>query len=303
MNAIEAFQLSKSFTPGIPVVQNLTLVIPRGSVFGFLGPNGSGKTTTVRLLNGILTPDQGTVAVLGMKFPDDLKKIRSTCGVMTENAALYENMTAQQNLYFFAAMYGIEFRQAKSKSAELLDFFDLTNAASQKVKTFSSGMKKKLSLAVSLLHSPEILFLDEPTAALDPEATREVIELIRHLSAEENKTVFLCTHQLKYAEEICSQYGFINHGKLIGMGTYSELEENKKIPVTLEIRGANIPDTFGFTYADGLYRKTIQNDNEASASITKAINAGATIYEARQKRCSLEDLYFAYCNNNGGTES
>jgi ABC-2 type transport system ATP-binding protein len=156
-------------------------------------------------------------------------------------------------------------------------------------------MKKKIALCRAFLHNPKILFLDEPTSGLDPDAARNVNRLISTVARDEKITVFLCTHQLKYAEEICTLYGFIDNGKMLGFGTFSELIRNKNCSVTLEIRGKDIYPELGFeNKAENIYSKPVISDKEAAELIKKIINSGGEIYEAKLNNWGLEDLYFAY---------
>ncbi len=197
MSVIDVDHLSKTFLGGIKAVNDISFHIPRGSVFGYLGPNGSGKTTCIRLMNGILKPDNGQIRISGKSLEEMGTDIHSVCGVMTENAALYENLSGIENLRFFRDLHLMSELTISERSDYLFEYLGLIDAADRKARTYSSGMKKKLSLAIAMLHDPDILFLDEPTAALDPESAKDVLDLIKTLAEEEQKTVFLCSHQLR----------------------------------------------------------------------------------------------------------
>lgn len=294
--SIEIEHLSKSFVPGKPVLTDISLNIPQGSIFGFLGPNGSGKTTTIRTLNGIYAPDQGSARINGLDIAKDALAIRSQCGVMTETASLYENLGVMDNIVFFAQLYGLTKTDAITTAKHWLTEFDLLDHSAKRVKNLSTGMKKKLSLSIAILHKPSVLFLDEPTSGLDPEAARDVVSLIQKMSQEEKTTVFLCTHQLKYFEEICTLYGFIHKGRIIGSGTFHELLAQKKGSLMMEIRGENLPGN-----DPNLIREPVQDDKDAAMKIRSIINSGGTIFEARQIHHDLEDLYFAYQKDAEGT--
>jgi len=288
MIAIEVNQLSKTFHGNIKAVNNVSFSISEGHIFGYLGPNGSGKTSCIRLLNGILKNDSGSINFFGKSLNDFGIDIHRICGVMTENAALYENLTAIENLIFFGNMHQLDHEFINKRIDYLLSYLGLTEAANRKCKTYSTGMKKKLSLAISILHNPKVLFLDEPTAALDPAAARDVLELIKRLAIEENKTVFLCSHQLRYIENICNSYGFLKNGKLIANGTYDELLKNIGLEEQLEIR-VQLPDKTVETKSF-----CIQNDEDAAVIISQLYNSGCKIYEAKRILPILEDLYFSY---------
>lgn len=295
MKAIEVKGLCKSYDGEKFALSDISFSIPQGEIFGFLGPNGSGKTTTVRILNGILGPSSGSAEVLGVDVSKNPVDIHSFCGVMTETALPYENLTGLENLNFFGSMYGLTKSEIKDRSGRLLKSLDLYEARDKKVKAYSTGMKKRISLARALLHNPKILFLDEPTSGLDPEAAMNVTTMIRKLSKEHGVTVFMCTHQLKYAEEICTLYGFIGEGTMLGFGTFNELLNKKNSSIQLEIRGQNIPDIEGVEKTEeGKLRIPIKGDKEASIAIQNITSKGGNIYEARQIHWNLEDLYFAY---------
>ena len=293
MNVIEINNISKTFENNVKALSNLSLQIPEGSTFGFFGPNGAGKTTTIRLANGILTPTDGEVKIFGKDIKTDKQEINRMCGVLTESASLYEGLTANENLAFFSELYNLDKQLSKKRAYELLEFLGLLDAADRKVKTYSTGMKKRLSLAISLLHNPKLLYLDEPTNGLDPESSKNVYEFIKSSVKNERITVFLCTHQLRYAEDLCDLYGFIDNGKLIEFGSYSDILSKMNIKKHLLIRGRNIDSSLGYEKTDkGLYKKPILNDEDASKSIQDIIKKGGEIFEANQKQLTLEELYF-----------
>lgn len=295
MNAIEVLNLSKSYNKDTIALKDITFDVPKGSIFGFLGPNGAGKTTLVRTLNGILYPTQGSGKILGKDIINDRKEIRNLCGVMTENAGIYENLTCMENLNFFGKMFGLNNDDINKRSLYLLNEFKLLDSKDKKVKTFSTGMKKRLSLIRTLLNSPKILFLDEPTSGLDPESSKIVLDFIKKTALEEDVTVFLCTHQLKYAEEICNLYGFISKGNLIGYGTFNELLSNKNQNIKLEIKGINLPNIDNMKkIKEDRYVISIDNEDNIPNILQQIFIKGGKIYEAKQIHWDLEDLYFAY---------
>jgi ABC-2 type transport system ATP-binding protein len=295
MNSIEVSSLSKSYDGKDYALREVSFSIPRGEIFGFLGPNGSGKTTTVRLLNGILTPTNGNATILGKDISKEQAEIHKICGVMTETALMYETLTGYENLSFFGNMHGMAEKDIRDRSAELLEALELSAAGGRKVKTYSTGMKRRLSLARALLHRPEILFLDEPTSGLDPESAINVTKMIRQLSVEHGVTVFLCTHQLKYAEEICTLYGFIHKGSLLGFGTFDALLRQKNNTKYLEIRGVDLPGAYRAEQtAKDIFRIPIGSDSDASGIIGDILSSGGKVFEARQVHWNLEDLYFSF---------
>lgn len=295
MNAINIDNLSKSYDGHTNALNNINLSIPKGEIFGFLGPNGSGKTTTVRILNGILSSTSGHAEILGEPVKEKNIELHRLCGVMTEGAYCYENLSAEQNLIFFGRMHGIEEKLLKERTIYILKKLELFDAKDKKVKAFSTGMRKRVSLGIALIHNPQVLFLDEPTSGLDPENALNVTRLIKELAEENEVTIFLCTHQLKYAEDICTLYGFINEGNILGFGTFDELASKKNASLQLRIRGKNIPNNLGLLSEDNnLYSKSIVDDKEVTPLIQSILQSGGEIYEVIQHKWSLEQLYFKY---------
>jgi ABC-2 type transport system ATP-binding protein len=281
MAVIETKNLSKTYPGGTVGLEDLSITVEEGEVFGFLGPNGAGKTTTVRLLNGTLTPTGGKALVLGGETGGE--EVRGRTATLAERARMYDHLTARENLRFFASLYDIPSETAVSRIEELLERMDLSSAGDAKLGTYSTGMRKRLHLIRTLINDPDILFLDEPTSGLDPESARDVNRLIRSLAKERGTTVFLCTHNLFLAEEICDAFGFIKEGALIVSGTKESLIES-----ALEDRNVEI------TTDSGLERYSISSREDISRKVEELVREGRRIYEVREPRPSLEEVYFRY---------
>ncbi|MDD1764713.1 MAG: ABC transporter ATP-binding protein [Candidatus Methanomethyliaceae archaeon] len=238
MLAIETRSLTKRFGAST-AVDHLSFEVEEGEVFGLLGPNGAGKTTTIRMLACIVSPSGGSAKVAGYDIVKESLNVRKSVGILTENPNSYERLSAVENLEFFARAYGITDRSRVSERIkELLDFFQLWDRRNEKVATFSKGMKQKLAIARAIVHDPTILLLDEPTAGLDPEASKLIREMIERIGSLESHTVLLCTHRLEDAERLCNRVMIISKGSSKVVGTPKELRNrmggHPKLEVTLK---------------------------------------------------------------------
>ena len=294
MYAVELHNLSETYPGGKQAVQNVSLELEPGEVFGFLGPNGAGKTTTVKLLNGMLTPTEGICRVLGSDPALEPEKVHAVSGVVTEHARMYENLTGLENLVFYAELYGISADEAARRSESLLKEMELEEAKDRKLAAWSTGMRQRLSLARALIHRPKILFLDEPTSGLDPESAQNVNRMIREMAENSGITVFLCTHQLRYAQEICTRYGLIEEGRLLAEGTLDELRSETFSRITLQIRAGSMPPEMGFRQTGAQeYEASIHSEDEIPEIVRRIAAAGGDIYKVEARQPDLEDIYFA----------
>ncbi|OLT48090.1 ATP-binding cassette domain-containing protein [Cellulosimicrobium sp. CUA-896] len=226
--AIEARGLVKHFTSGKSVtkaVDGVDLAVPEGTVLGVLGPNGAGKTTAVRMLATLLQPDAGSATVLGHDVVHDADKVRSVVGLTGQYASVDEDLTGTENLVMLARLYGFLGGTARRRSQELLEAFGLGDAGGRQVKTYSGGMRRRIDLAASLVMSPRVLFLDEPTTGLDPRSRNQVWDIVRVLVAD-GATVLLTTQYLEEADQLADKIAVIDHGKVIAEGTATELKRS-----------------------------------------------------------------------------
>ncbi len=238
MHAIETFNLTKRYG-SITAVDCLNLKVKRGEIFGYLGHNGSGKTTTIMMLCGLVEPTQGSATVAGFDVQREVLEVKKRIGFLPENASYYANLTARQNLEFFGELAGLAKRERKERSEELLDLVGLGEWKDVKVGRFSKGMQQRLGIAQALIRDPEVLFLDEPTSGLDPQGTGDIRNLILKLGREEGKTIFLSSHLLAEVKQLCDRVGILKRGKLIAIGSVRELarqlNQDNLIKIELEV--------------------------------------------------------------------
>jgi lipooligosaccharide transport system ATP-binding protein len=236
MNAvIQARGLRKSYGDTL-VVNDLNLTIQPGECFGLLGPNGAGKTTTLRLLLGLISPDGGELDLLGHAVPQDAREARLRVGVVAQFDNLDPDFTVAENLLVYGRYFGMSDAQIEARIPQLLEFANLTNKRDAKVPTLSGGMKRRLTLARALVNDPDIIFLDEPTTGLDPQARHLIWQRLRELTAQ-GKTLLLTTHFMEEAERLCHRLAVMDHGKLIQQGTPRELIEKNIEPQVVEVFG------------------------------------------------------------------
>lgn len=269
-----------------------------------LGHNGAGKTTTVRLLNGLLEPTAGTLRVLGLDPSRQGPQLRQRTGVLTETPSLDERLSAWDNLAFSGAVYGVPQSELPARMTQLLETFGLADRGQERVAAYSKGMKQRLALARALLHVPDLIFLDEPAAGLDPVATRQLHDLILRLSRQEGRTVFLCTHNLAEAQRLCDRVAVLQQGRLLALGTPSELARRiaPTVQLRVEIEPADVAQAGQVLDQQAL--RAVQTEVGAlqvediprtriPALVAALAGAGVRLYRVDYAEPSLEDVYFA----------
>src|SRR3954470_21484219 len=241
--AVEARSLRRTFKGGVEAVRDIGLSISRGEVFGFLGPNGAGKTTTVRMLCTLLPPTSGSASVAGIDVVADAAEVRRRIGVALQEIGLDPVQTGRELLELQCGLYGITGDAARERTAELLALVGLTEAAERRTKTYSGGMKRRLDLASALVHSPDVLFLDEPTTGLDPASRLTVWDEVRRINAG-GATVFLTTQYLEEADKLCDRVAIIDGGEIVAEGTPEQLKAGMGHDVvSVALNGASCEDT------------------------------------------------------------
>jgi ABC-2 type transport system ATP-binding protein len=301
--AIRATGLVRRFGDTL-AVEGLTFEVAAGETFGLLGHNGAGKTTTIRLLNGVLGRDAGDAEVLGLDPAIDGVGVRARTGVLTETPSLDERLSATENLAFFGRLYGVTGKRLDEQVAALLAAFGLADRANDRVGGFSRGMKQRLALARTLLHDPDILFLDEPTAALDPVAARDVHSLVEGFRRDQRRTVVMTTHNLVEAQRLCDRVLIMEHGRALAVGAPADLAQSVvparivEIEVPAEQRDAAVRAlrAAGFSDVtscpDGLTIR-VESREAIPGAVALLTQADIPIFRVAEREPDLEAAYFA----------
>jgi ABC-2 type transport system ATP-binding protein len=272
MSTIEAEGLSRSFK-NLRAVNNLSFTVEAGEIFGFLGHNGAGKTTTIRMLSGQLRPSAGRARVAGCDVVSEQRRLKPLIGVVSESQNLYERMSGRENLAFAARLYGQNGRRVD----EALDHVRLLDRAGDSVGHYSNGMKQRLVIARALLHRPQIIFLDEPTRGLDPVVGRDIRSLVAALSSE-GVTVFLTTHYMEEADQLCGRVAFLNQGEIVALDT----PDNLKV--------AHGKRSLLVTLAGGQSRTIALDDEDAGSQLEKLVTSGG-IRTLHSAEATLEEVF------------
>jgi len=297
---IHTEHLGRSFGT-ITAVDELSMDVPAGIIFGFLGPNGAGKTTTIHLLLGILEPSQGQATVMGFDTRSQGAEIRTNSGALLEFSGLYERLSAEDNLDLYGRIYHMSGPERKARAKELLSHMDLWDRRKEKVGKWSRGMKQKLAVARALFHRPPLVFLDEPTAGLDPVAAATLHADLTSLVSHEGVTVFLNTHNLAEAEKLCAQVGVIRNGKLMTIGNPDELRLRKG-GLRVEILGEGFsersltllrarPEVGKAEIQNHHLLIELRGESKIGPLVTLIVQSGGEVEEIRRTGASLEDLF------------
>lgn len=296
--------LSKSFGDN-EAVDNLSLEIAAGEVFGLLGPNGAGKTTTIRMLAALIAPSSGTAVVAGFKVGEDDMQIRKNVGILTESPGMYQRLSAERNLSFFASLYEVE--DVPGQVEKYLRMLGLWQRRSEEVSKFSKGMRQKLAIARALLHEPQVLFLDEPTSGLDPEAARTAREFIKELR-QEGRTILITTHNLSEAERLCDRVAVLN-SSLLALDTPDNLRQQlygRSVVFHLQVAEerfalalAKFPFVQHTEVVDGKIIVALDDPESNNPPLIAAlVELGAQIQFVGEVRRSLEDVYLHLVEDN-----
>jgi ABC-2 type transport system ATP-binding protein len=298
---IQVRSVSKSYG-NIDAVKDMSFNISRGEIFGILGPNGAGKSTIVNILNTLIKPDKGDVIINGVNIKNDVDAIKLLMGVVPQEIALYEELSAYENLMFWGGLYNIPKQVLATNVNRTLEIVDLTDRKNDRIKTFSGGMKRRINIACSLLHNPKILILDEPTVGVDPQNRNHIFEVIERLH-NEGMTIIYTTHYMEEAERFCDKIAIIDVGRIIAIGTLKELREisDAKDLLTIKLADFSNETISGIMLANPLIRfdsttKTLEIDcentsNEISRMANHIQNAGGVIERIYTRGTNLEYIY------------
>ena len=305
MALVEVKNLVKRYTPTGPnAVDEVSFEIHEGEMFSLLGPNGAGKTTTISMISTLLAPTAGSVTVAGYDVQREPMAVRECIGVAPQDLALYHDLTAEENLRFWGEMRGLGGAELKREIAEKLALMDLTDRAKARVKTFSGGMKRRLNLAVGLLGNPQLVMLDEPTVAIDPQSRRYILDYVKRMNAE-GATVLYTTHYMEEAQELSHRIGIMDHGRLIALGTLAELTELVGEHETLILKlnqsdgGAalaealsDLADVFQASADDGEVTLNVRSAQAAlPPALSKAESLGLSIRTVDIREPNLETVF------------
>ncbi len=293
--------VSKSFG-SIEAVKNVSFNIEKGEIFGILGPNGAGKSTIVNILNTLVRPDEGDVIIDGVNIKDDGETIKLIMGVVPQEIALYEELSAYENLMFWGGLYDIPKQELKKNVNKTLEIVDLVSRKDDRIKTFSGGMKRRINIACSLLHNPKILVLDEPTVGVDPQNRNHIFEVIERLN-NEGMTIIYTTHYMEEAERFCDNIAIIDVGRIIAQGTLKELRQisNARDLLTIKLADADNETITRIISENPLFRfdstsSTLKVEcgnigKDTSVIINQIQNSGGVIERIYTQGTNLESIY------------
>lgn len=301
---LEVENLTRRFGD-VVALDGIDFEVPAGQVVGLLGHNGAGKTTTIRLLNGLLGPTGGRVRTLGRDPLSEGPEVRRHTGVLTETPSLDDRMTAGESLRFWADMWGVPSDTAELRIGSLLERFELAERADDRVGGYSRGMRQRLALARALIHDPAVLFLDEPTAALDPIAALGVRDLVRSLAADDSRTVLICTHNLAEAQDLCDRVIILRSGRVVADGTTAEVAGVANLPVRvrLEVDPDHVDTAVALTQVvdgasavageDGWVTIEDMHRESIPGLVRELVSAGVALYRLVPEEPTLEAAYVA----------
>jgi len=303
---IDVSNLKKSFDT-IEALKGISFSIPQGECYGLLGPNGAGKTTTISILSTIIKPDEGEVNIAGYDLKKNPLDCKKNIGVVTQEIALYNELSAYDNLLFWGGMYKVPLLELQNRLDETLDLLGLTDRKNDKVKTYSGGMKRRVNIASALLHRPKILFMDEPTAGIDPQSRNLIFEVVEKLH-KEGMTIVYTTHYMEEAERLCNRIGIIDNGEIIAQGTLDELRTSGSMKESVVISYTNLTDERYNTiekewkdiqrFEDKIHFYSMNIQGDLSKIILKCNEFGLEIRHIDIQKINLETIFLSLTGKN-----
>ena len=317
MNIIQATALTKVFAGDVKAVDTIDFEVGEGEIFGFLGPNGAGKTTTIKMLNTLLKPTSGTATVAGFDVVKSPADVRKSIGYVAQDVGIDEHATGRENLTLYGHFYRLDNKTIKQRIKEIFELVDLIGYEDKMVSSYSGGMRKRLDIAMGLIHQPKIIFLDEPTVGLDPQTRAHIWDYIRKLAKSMNVTIFLTTHYMEEADQLADRVAIIDLGKIITSGTPDELkrsiggdvvtlspcvvkkEECQEFLQRTKSVLSNKPFIVGMQEADTTLAVYVQNGESAAPNIMRILDSeGIEVQTLSVSRPSLNDVFLKYTGRN-----
>ncbi|ASB86936.1 ABC transporter ATP-binding protein [Bacillus sonorensis] len=308
MNALEIKNLTKKFGD-FAAVDNMSLSIAEGEIFGFLGANGAGKSTTINMISGLLRSNEGEILILGKNISKHRKHAKMNIGIVPQDLSIYEELTAHENVKFFAGLYGLRGSDLNKRVEEALEFVGLSDKHKSFPKNFSGGMKRRLNIACAIAHRPMLIIMDEPTVGIDPHSRNYILQSVKKLN-EMGSTIIYTSHYMEEVEEICSRIAIVDHGKIIAEGTKEELKaiitDTKDISIAVKSAGnadlGKLKDIKGVETVS-LQDNTIKINSDAGVSnlneiIEHLITSGVQIRSLEEKAPNLETVFLTLTGRN-----
>ncbi|WP_152399453.1 ABC transporter ATP-binding protein [Paenibacillus cellulositrophicus] len=308
MNVLDIRGLTKKFGEFV-AVDNMSLTVREGEIFGFLGANGAGKSTTINMVSSLLRPSSGEIRILDRDITKQSRFAKLNLGIVPQDLAIYEDMTAYENVSFFAGLYGLRGTQLKERTEEALEFVGLSDKAKSLPKNFSGGMKRRLNIACAIAHKPKLIIMDEPTVGIDPQSRNYILTSVRNLN-ESGCTIIYTSHYMEEVEEICSRIAIVDHGKIIAEGTKEQLKSTitDVKDIRIEVKSAQ-PAAAGVLKAIPGVRTVLQEENvirihsdaavdNLNRILKQLMDDGMEIRSVEEKEPNLETVFLTLTGRN-----
>jgi ABC-2 type transport system ATP-binding protein len=305
LKAIEVDKLTKVYGENVRALDSISFAVEEGEVFGLLGPNGAGKTTTIKIVTTLVKATSGSARVFGIDVLASPQDVRQTMGYVPQAVSVDGDLTGYENLLIFSKLFAVDKKERNDRIVEALDFMGLSNRADDLVKHYSGGMMRRLEIAQALVNRPRILFLDEPSIGLDPFSKRQVRAHIKELNKEYKMTMFVTTHDMIEADELCDRVAIMNTGRIVVIDTPTKLKESVggdvvTVRLALDSPSPSIPESLGtvMSYQDGELKILTQNGEEKTPKITESLErSGFTVEAISLAKPTLEDVFIKYAQS------